>query len=81
MLPIANYKEEIVEAVKNHSVVIITAETGSGKSTQIPQYLDDYYSEVVVTEPRIMAAKTLAKRVAEERGDNTRRKSGIFNWL
>lgn len=78
MLPIANYKEEIVEAVKNHSVVIITAETGSGKSTQIPQYLDDYYSEVVVTEPRIMAAKTLAKRVAEERGTTLGEKVGYL---
>ena len=66
LLPISNYKEAIVEAVLNHSFTIISAETGSGKSTQIPQYLVDYFEQVVVTEPRIMAAKTLAKRVAEE---------------
>ena len=66
LLPITNYKNDIVEAVRNHSFTIISAETGSGKSTQIPQYLADYYSQIVVTEPRIMAAKTLAKRVAEE---------------
>ncbi len=66
LLPITKYKEIIVEAVNNNYVTIISAETGSGKSTQIPQYLSNYYSQVVVTEPRIMAAKTLAKRVAEE---------------
>lgn len=66
ILPITEHREEIVEAVKNHYITIVSAETGSGKSTQIPQYLTDYYSQVVVTEPRIMAAKTLAKRVAEE---------------
>ncbi|OKZ65999.1 MAG: hypothetical protein BHW02_03100 [Clostridium sp. 28_12] len=66
LLPITNYKNEIIEAVRSHSFTIISAETGSGKSTQIPQYLADYYEQVIVTEPRIMAAKTLAKRVAEE---------------
>lgn len=66
MLPIASYRKEIIEAVNNHSFTIISAETGSGKSTQIPQYLADYYNQIVVTEPRVMAAKTLAKRVAEE---------------
>ena len=67
-LPIAEYKENIIEAVRDHAFTIITAETGSGKSTQVPQYLAEYYNQVVVTEPRIMAAKTLAKRVAEEMG-------------
>ena len=65
-LPIANYKNEIIDAVRNNSVTIISAETGSGKSTLIPQYLAEYYSQIVVTEPRIMAAKTLAKRVSED---------------
>ena len=66
-LPITNYKEAIIEAVKNHYVTIITAETGSGKTTQVPQYLAEYY-DVTLTEPRIMAAKTGAKRVADEMG-------------
>ena len=66
LLPIANYKKEIIEAVCNHSFTIISAETGSGKSTQIPQYLATYYNQIIITEPRIMAAKTLAKRVSEE---------------
>lgn len=67
MLPIANYKDAIIDAVNNHYVTIITAETGSGKTTQVPQYLAEYY-DVTLTEPRIMAAKTGARRVAEEMG-------------
>lgn len=65
-LPITHFKNEIIEAVRNHAFTIVSAETGSGKSTQIPQYLSEYYSQIIVTEPRIMAAKTLAKRVADE---------------
>ena len=65
-LPISNYKEEIVKAVVNHAVTIITAETGSGKSTQVPQFLNEAGYDVVVTEPRRMAAWSLAERVAEE---------------
>jgi len=65
-LPIYNYKEQITKAVKTHAVTIITAETGSGKSTQVPQYLYNVGYDVVVTEPRRMAAWSLAQRVAEE---------------
>lgn len=38
-LPVAQYKEEIIETIKNEKVVIIAGDTGCGKSTQIPQYL------------------------------------------
>ncbi len=65
-LPIYNYMNEITEAIKNHAVTIITAETGSGKSTQVPQYAYNAGYDVVVTEPRRMAAWSLAERVAEE---------------
>lgn len=67
-LPINNYKNEIIDTVRNHTFTIVTAETGSGKSTQVPQFLMEQYEQIIVTEPRIMAAKTLARRVAEERG-------------
>lgn len=66
MLPITNYREQIVKTVSKNYVTIIEAETGAGKSTQVPQYLAEKFQQVVVTEPRIMAAKTLAMRVAEE---------------
>lgn len=66
MLPIVKYQDAIKDAVRNHYVTIVSAETGSGKSTQIPKYLAEEYDQIIVTEPRIMAAKTLANRVANE---------------
>lgn len=67
-LPMYNKINEVLGAVKENSVVIVRAETGSGKSTQIPQAL--YYAgyEVIVTQPRRVAAKTVASRVAMEMG-------------
>lgn len=66
-LPIFDYKQKIVEAVHGNQVTIITAETGAGKSTQVPQYLIDAgYEKVIVTEPRILAARNLSLRVREE---------------
>jgi len=66
-LPVFDYYSAITEAVDNNQVTIITAETGAGKSTQIPQYLADHgYTKVIVTQPRILAARNLSKRVREE---------------
>lgn len=66
-LPVFSYKSAILEAVDSHQVTIITAETGAGKSTQVPQYLADHgYTKVIVTQPRILAARNLSKRVREE---------------
>lgn len=66
-LPVFAYKSVILEAVDNNQVTIITAETGAGKSTQVPQYLADHgYTKVIVTQPRILAARNLSKRVREE---------------
>jgi HrpA-like RNA helicase len=69
-LPIAEYRAQIVAAVRENSAVIITAETGAGKSTQVPQFLLDEGYAIVVTEPRRLAARTVAMRVAQERGEN-----------
>ena len=66
-LPVFNYHSTIINSVDDNQVTIITAETGAGKSTQIPQYLADHgYSKVIVTQPRIMAARNLSHRVREE---------------
>src|SRR3954462_12394577 len=66
-LPIFERHADIVAAVDANQVTIITAETGAGKSTQIPQYLAEHgYNRVVVTQPRILAARNLAQRVREE---------------
>lgn len=68
MLPIQDFEEQIVAIIKNNQVTIITAETGAGKSTQVPQFLVGRGYNVVVTEPRRLAARSLAQRVAEEMG-------------
>lgn len=68
-LPITPYKGEILAAVEKHPVVILTAETGAGKSTQVPQYLLEAGYSIVVTQPRRLAARNLASRVAEEMGE------------
>lgn len=67
-LPVYEKKEEILQAVKQHDTVILTAETGSGKSTQVPRFLYGAGYEVIVTQPRRLACVTLAERVAEEMG-------------
>lgn len=64
-LPIDNKKDEIINAIKNNDTVIITAETGSGKSTKVPQYLYEMGYNVIVTEPRRIAAISLAEFVSE----------------
>ncbi len=66
-LPVREYYQTILDAVDSHQVTIITAETGAGKSTQIPQYLAEHgYNRVIVTQPRILAARNLSQRVHEE---------------
>ncbi|GKY97532.1 hypothetical protein MPSEU_000711400 [Mayamaea pseudoterrestris] len=69
-LPVYPYREEFLAAVKEHSVLIVVGETGSGKTTQLPQYLDEIgYSElgkIGCTQPRRIAAMSVAARVAHE---------------
>ena len=66
-LPTLAFKDAILEAVDTNQVVILTAETGAGKSTQVPQYLAEHgYERIIVTQPRILAARNLMKRVREE---------------
>lgn len=73
-LPVHQYEDEILETIKNNPVVIIKGETGSGKSTQVPQMiLDDSFSSqtycnILVTQPRRIAAISLATHVSRERG-------------
>src|SRR5690606_35842171 len=66
-LPVLGYKDRILDAIDTHQVTIVVAETGAGKSTQVPQYLADHgYTKVIVTQPRILAARNLSRRVREE---------------
>jgi len=66
-LPINSRHQEIVAAVEANQVTIITAETGAGKSTQVPQFLAEAgFTKVIVTQPRILAARNLSQRVRSE---------------
>lgn len=65
-LPVLQYRDQILKAVRSHPVVVVTAETGAGKSTQVPQFLADAGYRVVITQPRRLAARALAERVAQE---------------
>ena len=70
-LPIWNRQKDIRNAVWNSDVLVLSGETGSGKSTQVPQFLLDQIGasgRIAVTQPRRVAAITLAKRVADEMG-------------
>lgn len=67
-LPIHAVRTQILTAIRNNPVTIITAETGAGKSTQVPQFLLQAGYKVVATQPRRLAARTVAARVAEEMG-------------
>uniref|UniRef100_A0A2K5IN73 Activating signal cointegrator 1 complex subunit 3 n=1 Tax=Colobus angolensis palliatus TaxID=336983 RepID=A0A2K5IN73_COLAP len=70
-LPILSEEQVIMEAVAEHPIVIVCGETGSGKTTQVPQFLYEagYSSEdsiIGVTEPRRVAAMAMSQRVAKE---------------
>src|SRR3954470_2950843 len=70
-LPIYELENSIVENLRTHSRLIIQAPTGSGKSTQVPQIILDHGllgdGQVVILQPRRLAARLLAARVATER--------------
>ncbi|XP_031203109.1 pre-mRNA-splicing factor ATP-dependent RNA helicase DHX16 [Mastomys coucha] len=72
-LPVFPFREELLTAIANHQVLIIEGETGSGKTTQIPQYLfEEGYTKkgmkIACTQPRRVAAMSVAARVAREMG-------------
>ncbi|KAI4485731.1 hypothetical protein M0802_012565 [Mischocyttarus mexicanus] len=72
-LSVTNMKDHIISMIDTNSVIIIEGPTGCGKTTQIPQFiLDSCYQKkvhcnIIVTEPRRIAASSIAKRVSQER--------------
>uniref|UniRef100_A0A3P9BQQ8 RNA helicase n=1 Tax=Maylandia zebra TaxID=106582 RepID=A0A3P9BQQ8_9CICH len=74
-LPVHEHQEEIIQIIKKNRVVLVLGETGSGKTTQIPQFLLDDCSKkgescrIFCTQPRRLAAIAVADRVAAERGE------------
>ncbi len=73
-LPILNHKTEIQEALQAHQTIIIAGDTGSGKTTQLPQFcleLDPTGKKLIgCTQPRRVAAVSVAERVGEELEEN-----------
>ena len=72
-LPVFEWREQFLEAVREYQVLIIEGETGSGKTTQLPQYLHEAGFtkgglKIGCTQPRRVAAMSVAARVAEEVG-------------
>lgn len=70
-LPIWSQSKKIRAALRDNNVLVLSGETGSGKSTQVPQFLLESpwcSGKIAVTQPRRVAAITLARRVAEELG-------------
>ncbi len=72
-LPITDRKDDIIDAILKNQVVIISGETGSGKTTQIPKFClaakRGINGKIGCTQPRRIAATTVAHRIAEELGE------------
>lgn len=77
------YRSEIKDVIAKNRVVILKGEPGCGKSTRVPQYVLEAWAEasgenedpcrIIVTEPRRIAAISLADRVADERNESVRK--------
>ncbi|KAL2312718.1 Pre-mRNA-splicing factor ATP-dependent RNA helicase-like protein cdc28 [Schizosaccharomyces pombe] len=70
-LPVYQYKDDLLKAINEYQVLLIVAETGSGKTTQLPQFLHEAgytkgNKKICCTQPRRVAAMSVAARVAKE---------------
>lgn len=71
-LPVYQFKQKLLDVVANNQIVVVEGETGSGKTTQIPQFLveagyaDQGNTVIACTQPRRVAATSIAARVADE---------------
>jgi len=69
-LPVVEHHDEIVSAIRQHQVIVVVSDTGSGKTTQLPKMVAEALGEgrglVGCTQPRRIAAASVSKRVAEE---------------
>src|SRR3954452_22103391 len=66
-LPISLWHDEIAQTIRDHQVVVVAGETGSGKTTQLPKIcLELGRTAIAHTQPRRIAARTVAERIAAE---------------
>ena len=79
-LPVSSRRDEIARAIRDHQVVIVSGETGSGKTTQLPKICMQLGRGVVGmighTQPRRLAARSVADRIAHELGQTVGRERG-----
>jgi ATP-dependent helicase HrpA len=80
-LPISRHTCEIAEAIRDHQVVVVAGETGSGKTTQLPKICLELgrgiRGTIGHTQPRRLAARTVAERIADELGVPV---GGVVGW-
>jgi ATP-dependent helicase HrpA len=68
-LPVSQRRDDISDAIRDNQVVIVAGATGSGKTTQLPKMLLELgYTSIGHTQPRRIAARTIAERISEELG-------------
>ncbi|KAI7881164.1 P-loop containing nucleoside triphosphate hydrolase protein [Lichtheimia hyalospora FSU 10163] len=89
-LPMSSYREQVLSLVRDNQIIIVSGETGCGKSTQVPQFLAEEllqgnhnYGSVICTQPRRISAMSIAKRVSTEMGDYPRSigtKNGLVGY-
>ena len=91
-LPVVEHREEFFELLEKHQVIIVKADTGSGKSTQLPKFLLEWFVgrspeskdpvkfKIGVTEPRRLAAISIADRLREELKDEELVSTKIRFW-
>jgi ATP-dependent RNA helicase DHX37/DHR1 len=79
-LPVVSEEQKLMEAIHNNNIVVICGSTGSGKTTQVPQFLfeagygspdSDTPGMVGITQPRRVAAVSMARRVGDELGEHS----------
>ncbi|KAL3515702.1 hypothetical protein ACH5RR_022604 [Cinchona calisaya] len=78
-LPISQLKGDILQLLEENNVLVVCGETGSGKTTQVPQFILDHMIEagqggdcnIICTQPRRIAAVSVAERVADERCESS----------
>ena len=71
-LPITGRRDDLLAAIRDHQVVVVAGETGSGKTTQLPKLcLELGRTSIAHTQPRRLAARTVAQRIADEMRANS----------
>ncbi|XP_056633373.1 probable ATP-dependent RNA helicase kurz [Diorhabda sublineata] len=83
-LPILAEEQQIMEIINEHPIIILAGETGSGKTTQVPQFLFEagyaLKKQIAITEPRRVAAISMSNRVAKEMNLSTKEVSYLIRF-